>query len=466
MMGLAIKCMASEPVPVEGLVRTLRALGLDGSSAGRVRERSQIRLRRLIVRGSTAVAALVSAAYLWLWWIDIDPNVRVPNPTMPSPNAFTYFRAAGLALQQKEDVDYAHSRPGSPGPDGKPRTYTLADKERLVAANAEALRLLRAGFRYEYLEPPARSFSHVYPHYAQDRALARLLALEAAVHEAKGNLRQAADSALDAVDLGVRIPRGGNIIGMLVGIACEAIGRAELWSRVDKLSGPDAAAASRRLVAIEPRRFGVASALIDEKWAAVAGLQELMRARGWRWNAGSLSEGGRSWRIYLALLPHSKRAIIGTYISNMDAQISASLVATKGMWLPEPQAIDPVNAILYPVFSGAVLKDATNRTQDRLLAVRLAVRAYQASRGRVPRTLEDLRSARLLETVPQDVFSAQYHKLRYTVVNGKPTLYSVGPDGVDDGGAPIRTTQEGRPNSRAPVQAGSRGDIVAGVNTW
>jgi hypothetical protein len=69
--------------------------------------------------------------------------------------------------------------------------------------------------------------------------------------------------------------------------------------------------------------------------------------------------------------------------------------------------------------------------------------------------------------VPKDSFQVD-GPLRYRKINPKYRLYSVGPDGVDDGGIPIfdAETEVGsiNPANRKRVNRHSKGDIVAGFN--
>jgi hypothetical protein len=80
----------------------------------------------------------------------------------------------------------------------------------------------------------------------------------------------------------------------------------------------------------------------------------------------------------------------------------------------------------------------------RLLATELALRCYQASKGRPPARLDDL-VPDYLAKVPQDPFSRR--PLIYRPQGATWLLYSVGPDGVDDGGRPM-------------VRGSNKGDIL------
>lgn len=72
--------------------------------------------------------------------------------------------------------------------------------------------------------------------------------------------------------------------------------------------------------------------------------------------------------------------------------------------------------------------------ERRLAAIDLAIRLYEVDRGHRPALLTDL-VPDYLAAVPIDPLDANGHPLRYLPDAPKPILYSVGLDGVDDGGA-------------------------------
>ena len=63
--------------------------------------------------------------------------------------------------------------------------------------------------------------------------------------------------------------------------------------------------------------------------------------------------------------------------------------------------------------------------------VAIAEMRYKFAHGNLPDKLTDLLSNEL-EEIPKDPFDGQ--PLRMAIVDGKWTVYSIGPDGVDDGG--------------------------------
>lgn len=75
------------------------------------------------------------------------------------------------------------------------------------------------------------------------------------------------------------------------------------------------------------------------------------------------------------------------------------------------------------------------RADQRLAAAALAIRWYSIDHGgQLPRTLDDLVPA-YLRSVAQDPFAAGKKPMRYLPDANQPIVYSVGLDGIDDGGS-------------------------------
>jgi hypothetical protein len=83
----------------------------------------------------------------------------------------------------------------------------------------------------------------------------------------------------------------------------------------------------------------------------------------------------------------------------------------------------------------------------RLLIAELALRCYQSEQGRAPTNLEQLVPA-YRQRVPTDPFSRR--PMIYRPKGTNWLLYSVGEDGVDDGGKPV---------SRSAIGTITKGDL-------
>jgi len=248
----------------------------------------------------------------------------------------------------------------------------------LVSTNAAALRLLRLGLTRQCAMPLDAAVTNVggmLNQLAGLKGLAQLLAAEGRLRELEDRPAEAGRSYTDAIHFGNEMSRGGVVITRLVGIACESIGGHALAQVVPKLSREQARVVLMELQKVEADRV---------TWAEVR----------------------QNERYYAHHLPGTRFNLI---------------IQAVGWW-----------------HSRQSLQKAETRqriiiARERLLAGELALRCYQSEQGRVAARLDDLVTNYLSE-VPQDPFSGR--PLIYRAQGTNWLLYSVGPDGVDDGGKP------------------------------
>jgi hypothetical protein len=91
------------------------------------------------------------------------------------------------------------------------------------------------------------------------------------------------------------------------------------------------------------------------------------------------------------------------------------------------------SGMLLPALGRVSIRQATVQANLRMAAVAFAIEGYQQMNGKLPADLEQLRP-NFLNDVPLDPFVGQ--PLRYSVLSNGYRLYSVGSDGVDNGGLP------------------------------
>jgi hypothetical protein len=290
--------------------------------------------------------------------------------------------------------------------------------------------------------------------------------VESHARSERGDWEGACRSTLDILHLGQDIPRGGALISSLVGGAVNAIGRKELIQIVPHLNAGAARQAALQIEELEEKRFSAADMFQEEKWAGLAQLQKSMKSSNWR-SIGALAEPVddpvAKWKTDFRLQLCSKRGVVRSYTNYMDTLIERNRLTYKSALaapaLPLPS--DPINEVLLPVFERARCNLARDATGNCQMATMLALRAFQLERGRYPTTLREL-TPRYLKHVPIDPFG-DTEPLRYENQGNTYLLYSIGPDGVDDGGRPIEAGSGSR-STRYYILPDSKGDAVAGIN--
>jgi len=122
----------------------------------------------------------------------------------------------------------------------------------------------------------------------------------------------------------------------------------------------------------------------------------------------------------MALPPRQALAQMRQYASFLDASLRAK-------WPPPV-----VTAMLLPAISRALRDQVQAKVRLSIAAAALAAEQYRQKNGRWPDSLEEL-VPEFLDEVPEDWFGTG--KVRYEHTESGVILYSVGPDGRDNGGA-------------------------------
>ncbi|MCW3054956.1 MAG: hypothetical protein JWN14_4126 [Chthonomonadales bacterium] len=425
--------------------------------------------RRKTAATSLGLILLAGIVLIGFWWSASlrIPVLVIPTPIMPVPNARDSYIAAAKAVVGSKQIDDAVSSEPT-------MVYTRAQKEALIRQNAGAFNILHQGFADSYLNPPARSLTTFNPEYADFRHLTRVLAFQGQVRREAGDWSGAADSYLDALRLGQDIPHGSTMIGDLVGIACQAIGRRHLWEVVERLDTAHSRAATARLVAIIDGHISYADVLQEEKWSWQSNYLEMYGDKKRRNALGKsiiAAQGGenpiRDFVESLSFLIHPKSQVIAGFTTYMDAITAQARQPYAAKMPPPPLPSDPLNRIILPVMMDGRLKHVDGETQNGLLLVMLALHTFRLEQGRYPASLTELAPA-YLKKLPDDPFALQ-GTFGYHLDGNRYLLYSVGPDGKDDGGKRIddpKKAADPNPNARYYLEKNSVGDVVAGKSLW
>ncbi len=408
-------------------------------------KRPQSRGGKLLLIVPAVLAALAFGLFFWLRALDKPPvAVLPPSAVMPAVNARDYFLKAAAAAAQT----------GSVGP------------------NSEALQLLHQGFQYPFQEPPQAPFD------TSLVLLARQISKQAKAEAKAGRWEASAEAGLDLVQFGVSITHGADYDVILFDSrGTQNLGYRRLRAALSHLNAAQARAAARRLETIRQARVPFASNVTQEKWEKQAKLLAILRQPqwrgGWGWTNKSLLNGPVAWTHEVGEMAQqrmmSKEQIVRGNLNYYD-QVHTAVqhpYAIRTLAVPMPKA--GVGQIVVGIYYDMVWTAAVNAdTQNSLLMTQLALQSYKLDHGTYPPTLLELVPG-YLKAVPTDPFALSL-PLRYRQVGAKYLLYSIGPDGKEDGGKAIFDKFKPPPgptdtsDPRRWVQEDSRGDVIAGVN--
>lgn len=431
-----------------------------------------------IILGAALVIGIM--VVLWNQSANTTPVVKIPAYVVPNPNAYDYYVRSVNAIKDNKKIypatyNIIPHKPRYPGekPDPIDRVYTLAEKDAILANNDSALRTLREGFKYEYKQPQSTIFSGNWPPYSSFREMARLLQLESKAHELHGDWDGAVNTLIDGIILGNDIPKGGGAFSTLIGEAIQNMTRTGAWDMVKHLSADEAKAAAKRMEIANKRRAPLSDIYTNDKWITVSELVVMFNEKNWQASIHIFTEntdGKKKTIRRLRVMTCSKGKLLRSYVDIMD-QVIANSQRPYQEW-------KPIHAD-FPCDEGEIIEMMQRlgfgylykcETQNALLTVTFALQAYRMEHGQYPDSLSKLTPS-YLKKIPIDPF-AMKGELKYRRIGDNYVLYSVGPDGKDNGGKAI--TDPKIAGSPAPgtgayelkyyVEKNSKGDIVAGTN--
>lgn len=421
--------------------------------------------KKLVIASTFAVALLLGAGY---WWQNLNqtPQVTIPSPKMPSPNAFDiYAKAYFLNVKRPSALNEGYNpKTGRLEPNNyktweeRLPFYRKPELQVWLACNQPAINTLRQGFQYEYRHPPIRSLSGISSYSDELPFMARTLDTASHIYAARGDWHNATICALDALHLGHDFSRGGPMTSANTGNVSQSYGRRLLEFMLPHLDVKACRMAAQRLEKLHQNRVKPLQIIEEDKWAGQAQLLLFMQQSDWHKVANELS-GNVSWKSKRF---YSKKGVMDGYTAYMDALIIASQKPfTKTSW-PQQPTTEILKSITFRP-STAWWSPKCNETANALLIVVLALRAYRLERGVHPEKLDALVPS-YLQAIPADPFGGG-EVLRYQKKGTDYKLWSIGTDGKDDGGRPVEDKTQ-KPNSRLRflVKPESVGDFVFGIN--
>jgi len=418
---------------------------------------------------------LLLGAIGWLYYRDLDPHVTLPTVTLPNPNAHDYFaKASDIAQQSMNNTmkkpsfnmlfkctrpTLRHGMPTFSTPlNPQHPEVTWETVNALTAQMVPATAQLHQGFAMAYQVPPQPS---MYQDFISYLSLAMLLSVNGNARAHAGDWGGATDYYLDAVQFGAKV-EGHNSMMVAKNVQDDGRMNAMLISR--QLSAAQARTATRRMEAIIAQIPSEREVLLAEKDQRLRCLLDMLHKPGWR--KGIFPSHGGLFSPQMQVSFYTKRDIVNHLVRFMDAQIASTqqpYTTRKAEVLTNPhdlQIRDEMDTSLgYTPFMYHC-----NATFNALLLASYALQAYHQEKRTYPASLAELVPG-YLHAIPNDPFAAN-KPLCYKRTGADFLLYSIGPDGKDDGGVTSNSGAAGaKPGDfERMLSNASRGDIVAGVD--
>ncbi|MCE5324057.1 MAG: hypothetical protein ABFD46_06110 [Armatimonadota bacterium] len=404
----------------------------------------------------SVVIALAAIIALRFYTSNVTPRLSVPARKMPSPNAYDYSVAASKAIVDANSISNAAYE----NPKGK---QTLTEWKQILDDNAEAFKTLRKGFSFEYRQPMQTWTVGTWPPFPKFRNMGRLLKLDGRLKAALGDWKGSMDSYLDVVEFSIDIHKGGNDFSLLVGTSIRSLVAQDIWDSAKKLNRAEAKAAARRLEKLMAGKPDFTEVLENCSLSTQVEMMPILESSDWRKYVPMIALNDRTdWKDRARLLTCTKSQVLNNYKNFMDQYIDS---VSKGSYTAHIKVTPnyPYGKEMVDLYD-RIWFDYTYKTEARnaLLLVSLALQAYHSDHGNYPSRLQDLVPA-YLSTIPKDPFNTKRPLIYKKTAKGY-LLYSVGPDGVDNGGNPVCDSRYKMPQDRYLIHQDSKGDMVAGIN--
>ncbi len=438
-------------------------------------------LKRLSLTGTLFILGILAVRLWWGWVADsrlrariaeyraalqpIMPQDFVSQPIPDEENAAWFLKRAAAEL--KDNVEL--------GPLKEDLRIGVVDRDTAIEflernrGGLGLLRQARARPRADWQVPLSSPVIAASPRHTREmRALAKAAFAAAIYHCQLGNDAEAVETIRDG--LAVARHSGWMQPGMvpyLTGVAIEALGMSVVeelvpWLRITPEACPSP---SESGPATHQQLRGLLDDLLDENWFQQAWERGVYGDRmicldtleylcyGSTGAATFLAGGSTAWTALpsadwltrFLLAPAWKleavRAMENCTIAAGLAQAGywhapQRMLPIASDWQPSslPQALARSFMVLAPgSYERAIQIHFQVLAQSRMAALSLAIRLYQYDCGRRPSTLAELVPDYLM-AVPRDPFDPDDGQIRYLPHLPSPVLYSVGLDGIDNGG--------------------------------
>jgi hypothetical protein len=395
---------------------------------------------------------------------DFDPKEDIPDDQNAAKLLLQAAAAINLTTDQMKLVEEFHVDSAA--------VREHSDEVRaILEGNAQVFDILRRARGMSSAEwgvsshTPFATFNAILPVLSGQRQLAKLLDLAAVHLHLAGDDGDAVGKLRDLLAMSDALAGQGTVIAFLAGTACAGLCSNAIEETAATLAlraeGADTAqsmhvAGRSELQAIiadlldKPTpKAPLKNAMLWERMYQLDMVQQVVQARmtvsAWL-GLGPAAAAASVWDATWSYLSAPLMQLEANYMLRRSSLLATA--AEKPSWaefkaaLPEETTggaaldalIHPFSRITYPSLDRTLVNHFRSLARRRMAAVALAIRLYQVDHDRRPATLSEL-VPDYLASVPEDPFSPNRSPIGYAPGARRAIVYSVGLDGIDDGGA-------------------------------
>ena len=398
----------------------------------------------LLIAGFALALVLIGGAAAYWRYANYVPPYTPPLPTMPESNGLDEAIAAASELPSYDLAGLMSFPRETPQ---KMRGFVTHEKPLLDR--------VRTTFPMEWQQPLVTRLGEVDLSNHRLIACARFFVAESRIAAADRDHTTALHRALDPIELGVLNSAGAAFRGWTTSYFLISYGTAQLDALALELPQPDMRSALARV-----RRLRQASPVLSDAFQLERVSQRAQMTQVWAEIAqetpvgqfpayeGWFDQASPTTVLGAMLVP--KRDLLAQadqYWEAVIEQVQKPIRERSVVPLPDHPLAEMLTLEVSDRHLGGFMEYF--ETGLALLEIRLAVRVHFLETGAYPAALTDI-SPKWLPEIPLDIWE---QPLQYRLVDGKPVVYSLGPDGVDD---------EGRAFDPNKLDRNSKGDLVFG----
>ncbi len=373
---------------------------------------------------------------------------EIEPPALPDArNAARVYERATKSLRFSPEEKYAlqATRLGASAGDKKRIESAVANNRQALELARQAAAMPQCRFPLDWKSDPT---NFLFPHYAQVRQLARLLAMNAEIQARRGNGAAALDDARALFGMAHHLSNEPYLIGFLVAQSVDALAHRALGEALKVV--PLSVAQAHELEASLPKDDWTKAfrrSLVGERMMGIFAFESLGKTSSNTANEDEDSSGIAPFALVWTRAPllWVSRPVIKMdevqtlrmWRQMLDSPGSQQVPRSVAFGQAQDAAVDNapfyamLTKILFPVFSQASDHRDYAEVRRRQREVALALACFRTARGHYPALLSQAETV-WKTPLPLDPYSQKPFIYR---LNGKDfTLYSVGVNRTDDGG--------------------------------
>ncbi|MBC7529542.1 MAG: hypothetical protein H7308_18600 [Chthonomonadaceae bacterium] len=440
-------------------------------------------LYRVAQSAGATIFALAIFGGGWVYYADRTPDIKPTRQVLPSPNGYDALILATRSLPSEKECEEWFRKDTLKDEADEKRwgvKHIISHRDGVEAGEEAFLEKCESAFQQmwksmltsEFVIPYSGRLDVLMPELHSFQTMAKLLLLKARHLEKQNKFEESRETYLQTLLFLNRLGNAGTLTHFYVSANLQAKTVEALSHLLPYLSEKTKTQlCGDALPVVVSVPLSLTLVLIQEEEGTLKALFDLFARPDWRsefrrllrTQFGTYLDPGTQqddFATKIALYTVNKKWAISNYKKYM-AEASRRAASLDSWKLDDPDLpYDLIVRWVTPLIKPALFANTQLLAQKHLLLCAYYLKAYYATNGKYPDQLKNCTTDALVLSDPFTDSSATPQMLRYKRVGKGYLLYSVGPDGKDDGGKPVANPKTHKLQTAPQVTPESVGDIV------